>query len=128
MLEYTNTLATVSDACGAIPAGVANVISLVVKAVQIVVPILLIIWGMLDFAKAVIGSDEDKIKAAQKVFFKRLIAAAIVFLVVTIVKLLVNLVGTINGDSVDSTDSIWSCITCFTDGTGSNGCPISENN
>ena len=27
------------------------------------VPILLIIWGMLDFAKSVIGGDEDKIKA-----------------------------------------------------------------
>ncbi len=125
MLDYVNTLADATSACEAIPAGVANVVSLIVKGVQVVVPILLIIWGMLDFAKAVIGSDEDKIKAAQKVFIKRLIAAVIVFLVVTIVKLVVNLVGQINGESVDQTDSIWSCVSCFTDGTGANGCPIS---
>ena len=48
-----------------IPTGIGNVVHLVVVAIQVVVPILLIIWGMIDFAKAIIGQDEDKIKAGQ---------------------------------------------------------------
>lgn len=91
-----------------IPDGIGNLIHLVVVAFQVVVPILLIIWGMLDFAKAVIGQDEDKIKAGQKTFIRRLIAAVIVFLVVTIVQLVINLAGSIGGEGNDA-QSAWSC-------------------
>ena len=109
-----NVLASVSDACAQIPDGIFNVVSLIVKGVQIVVPVLLIIWGMIDFAKAVIASDEDKIKAAQKTFIKRLIAAVIVFLTVTIVQLVVKLVGEVGGAGND--DGIWNCVDKFIDG------------
>ena len=51
MLELINTLETVSGACGAIPPAVFNVVSMIIMLIQVVVPILLIIWGMLDFAK-----------------------------------------------------------------------------
>ena len=109
MLDLVNLLTD----CGPIkdvPDVVFNVTSLIVKAIQIVVPILLIIWGMIDFAKAVIGQDEDKIKAGQKIFIKRIIAAVIAFLVVTIVQLIVNLVGSAtDGDEFDQTDNAWSC-------------------
>ena len=80
MINLVNTLATsAAQACEQIPDAVFNIVSLIIMAIQVVVPILLIIWGMIDFAKAVVGGDEDKIKAGQKIFIKRLIAAAIVF-------------------------------------------------
>lgn len=91
-----------------IPTGIGNVIHLAVVAIQVVVPILLIIWGMLDFAKAIIGQDEDKIKAGQKTFVKRLIAAVVVFLIVTIVQLAINLAASIGGEGNDS-GSAWTC-------------------
>ena len=117
MLESFNILATsVTTACNEIPDAVFNMVSLIIKGVQIVVPILLIIWGMIDFAKAVVGGDEDKIKAGQKTFLKRLIAAVIVFLVVTIVQLLVSLVGTVSGEGNDSSDTIWTCVKYFIEG------------
>lgn len=120
-IELVNTLATVTmnDVCGDIPQPVFAVVGAIVMLIQVVVPILLIIWGMLDFAKAVIGGDEDKIKAGQKTFIKRLIAAVILFLVVTVVKLLLNLVGTLtddpgtNGASKVDTDNIWKCVNGF---------------
>lgn len=93
---------------GGIPEGIGNVVHLIVVAIQVVVPILLIIWGMLDFAKAIIGQDEDKIKAGQKTFIKRLIAAVVVFLVVTIVQLAINLASSIGGEGNDAS-SAWSC-------------------
>lgn len=109
----------ISTTCSSIPPGVKNLTSLIVLGIQVVVPILLIIWGMLDFTKAVIGQNEDKIKDAQKVFIKRLIAAAVVFLTVTIVKLLLNLVGTLSADNTQDTQSLWSCINEFIGGTTS---------
>lgn len=65
----------------------------VVRILQIVVPILLIVLGSIDIAKAVIAGDEKKIKEAQKPFVKRIIAAVIVFLVPWIVGIVLNLVG-----------------------------------
>ena len=112
MLDFTNVLAV--DFCSQVPAGVFGVIGLVISGIQIVVPILLIIWGMIDFAKAVTKSDEDEIKKGQKTFIKRLIAAAIVFLVVTVVKLVVNLVGQIGAEGMNN--SIWDCVQRFING------------
>ena len=119
MINLVNTLATsAAQACEQIPDAVFNIVSLIIMAIQVVVPILLIIWGMIVFAKAVVGGDEDRIKAGQKIFIKRLIAAAIVFLVVTIVKLLVSLVGTVGGEGNAAADeTTWgTCIEWFLNG------------
>ncbi len=110
---------SISTTCSSIPSGVKNLTSLIVLGIQVVVPILLIIWGMLDFTKAVIGQNEDKIKDAQKVFIKRLIAAAVVFLTVTIVRMLLNFVGTLSAENSQNTESLWSCINEFIGGTTS---------
>jgi len=115
-VELVNTLATVGTACDQIPPAVFNVVSMIIMLIQVVVPILLIIWGMIDFAKAVIGGDEDKIKAGQKVFIKRLIAAILVFLVVTIVKLLIGLVGQLGVEGGAGNDSVWTCVERFING------------
>jgi len=103
-MDLVNVLIT----CGNIevPDAIASLVHTGIFIIQVVVPILLILWGMLDFAKGVMGSDEDKIKAGQKKFIQRLIAAIIVFLVVVIVQLVVTAVGGL-GDN--DANSAWSC-------------------
>ena len=104
-----------------IPDGIGNAIHMIVVAIQIVVPILLIIWGMIDFAKAIIGQDEDKIKAGQKLFMKRLIAAVLVFLIVTIVQLLINIAASVAEGDGSGTDvnSVWGCAKSLISGQSS---------
>lgn len=102
-MELINMLATCESFT--IPSTITKLVHLIIVLIQVVVPILLIIWGMIDFAKAVIGGDEDKVKAGQKIFIKRLIAAILVFLVVTIVQLLINAVASIGTDA----NSAWDC-------------------
>ena len=92
-----------------IPGKIAYIISLAIKVVQIVVPILLILWGMLDLGKAVIAQKEEEIKKGQMTFIKRLVAAAIVFFVVVIVKLLLGLVADGSANLVTCIDEIISC-------------------
>jgi D-alanyl-lipoteichoic acid acyltransferase DltB (MBOAT superfamily) len=85
-------LLALEQACGFdIPDRIADLVSMIIMLIQYGVPILLIIFGMLDLGKAVIASKEDEIKKGQNMFIKRLIAAVIVFFVVAVVKLVVGL-------------------------------------
>lgn len=84
-------------------------ISTAILLIKIVVPILLIIFGMLDLGKAVVASKEDEIKKGQQTFIKRVIAAVIVFFVIQIVQLLIGFVS--NGDQ-----NISRCFNCFVNG------------
>ena len=113
MLEMFNILDDITEnttMCGgiAVPDSLFNLVATIIRIIKIVVPILLIIWGMLDFAKAVISQKEDDIKAGQAKFMKRLIAALIVFLIVTVVQLAINIVGNLGGEGNDSSNA-WTC-------------------
>ena len=109
--------------CGALGSDVAidtkivDVVHVIILAIQIFVPIVLVIYGMLDLAKAVMGQKEDEIKKGQQTFIKRIIAAAIVFFVVTIVKMILSFLagGTEQG-------SIYQCVNCFVEGSDSKAC------
>ena len=107
MLNLVNVLA---GSCLDIPvdaARIASITRVIFRIIQIAVPLLLIIWGMLDLGKAVVAQKDDEIKKGQQTFIKRIVAAAIVFFVVTIVSLVINLI---------STDSnTMGCARCFID-------------
>ena len=93
-----------------IPAALPSLVTILVNVIKMAVPILLIIFGMLDLGKAVTAQKEDEIKKGQQVFFKRAIAAIMVFLVVAIVQLLVGLMS----NATNETDgSIWKCVNHF---------------
>lgn len=120
MLELINVLsiADCQSALGgiAIPAAVFKLVHYVVLVIQIVVPILLIIWGMLDFAKGLIKGKDDEIKAGQKTFISRLIVAVMVFLVVTITRLVVSLVGNLDTEGTAEQGTFSTCIDAFLSG------------
>src|SRR5574344_1741872 len=116
MLDLVNVLGDISCKLGAnntitIDSKIPNIVATVISVIQFAVPILLIIWGMLDLGKAVMAQKEDEIKKGQQTFIKRLIAAAIVFFVVVIVKLVVGMVG---GTDVDTGSG--SCFDYFVNG------------
>ena len=88
------------------------IVSTIVTLIKIAVPILLIIFGMLDLGKAVVAAKEDEIKKGQQTFIKRAIAAIIVFFVIQIVQIIVRFVSGNN-------QSIAGCFNCFINGTAS---------
>ena len=98
-LLYNNP-AEICDDLGAI----LRIVGIVIKGIQIGVPIILIFVGMLDFAKAVTEKDDDAIKKAEKKLINRAIAAACVFFVVMIVGVLMTLIG--DDSYEDCTDCI----------------------
>lgn len=72
---------------------VLGLVGYVILGIKIVVPIILIVMGMLDLAKAVTEKKEDKIKESQMLLVKKAIAAVMVFLVMTIVTIVMDLIN-----------------------------------
>lgn len=91
-----------------IPVEITNITSLIYTVIKIGVPLLLILFGMWDFGKSVMAGKEDEIKANQKLFIKRLISAAAVFLIFSLVSLVIGLVAPNNegGNIMDKVDCI----------------------
>ena len=70
--------------------------------IRILIPIVVIALGMLDFAKAVIASDEDKMKESQKKFIRRLIIAVAIFFVPTLLNVIINIINAAWGNVVSN--------------------------
>lgn len=65
--------------------------------IKIAVPIIIIVLGAIDFGKAFIASDEDKMKKAQKQFIMRLIIGMVIFFIPSILNALLNIANTVWG-------------------------------
>ncbi len=94
---------------------IPQTVHFIIVVLKIAIPILLVILGMMDLLKGVTASKEDEIKKGQQMFIKRLIAAVLVFFVVTIVQLVISFAAK------DSTN-IMGCAKCFINGE----CPTQQ--
>ena len=90
-----------------VPSTLVNIVGLIYKAIQIGVPIILIIIGMFDMGKAITQQKEDEIKKAQSLLVKKAIAAALVFLMFSLVQLVVSVVSP---DTTASGSESWACV------------------
>lgn len=91
-----------------IPAVFPRTTKIIYSLLQVLIPVILVVLGMLDLVKAVMAQKEDEIKKGQQTLIKRLIAAAIVFFVFAIVKM----VATYLADN----SSVGECLNCFIKG------------
>ena len=97
-----------------------NAVTLIIKVIQILVPVLLIIFGLIDLAKAVMAQKEDEIKKGQQTLIKRLIAGVIVFFVIALVKLLMS--------AVSGNSDVWNCACQFIGGSCESNEPAEKDN
>ncbi|MBE6139918.1 MAG: hypothetical protein E7172_00010 [Firmicutes bacterium] len=86
-------------------------IGIVLLVFKIVVPIVLIVYGMVDLGKAVISSDDKAVTGAVKTLAYRVIAAIIIFFIPTLISAVFSLVGTFNEDAKEDYNVCKTCIT-----------------
>lgn len=79
------------------PNSIRGLVNDVLEYPKIIVPILVIVLGILDFGKAVIASKEDEMKKAQLTFVKRIIIGISIFFVPTILDILMYFMDMILG-------------------------------
>lgn len=92
-------------------ANVWQFVGYVLMVFKIVIPIVLIIFGMIDLGKAVIASKDDEVKKATITLSKRAIAAVVIFFIPTIVSAIFGIVDGFSGD-VEGQYNV--CRTCIT--------------
>ena len=114
----TNVYADVK--CNALPNvqiddSIPNVVSVIIKVIQIAVPVLLVVLGSMDLIKGITSQKEDEIKKAQSGFIKKLIVAILVFLVLTIVQFVFDFATNGDGDS-ETNQNAWKCISSLLNG------------
>ena len=99
---YMFTMA-VSNICSTDNLGpLFTMIGYVITAFKIIIPILLIIFGMFDMGKAVTAGKDDEIKKSAMSFARRIGAAVIVFFIPTIVGLVMSLISNAAGGGTDN--------------------------
>ena len=90
---------TGNDQCnGVIDTAVRQMMNKYLGYVRVIVPIMVLFLGVLDFVKAMAASNEDQMKKAQKRFVIRLVAGVLVFLAPTIVNLIIDILNSVMVD------------------------------
>ena len=98
-------------ACGNshdIPLEIPRIFSTVVTILKIATPLVLVLVAIITLIRALVASKEDEIKKAKASLVKKIIAAAIIFFVVSIVQFVIFMVA---DDS--EKNSLSSCLNCF---------------
>ena len=93
-----------------IPKSIPNITRIIYLGIEIAVPVVLVIFGMLDLFKGISAQKEEEMKKGQNLFLKRILAAALVFLVMMIAKLLIGFA------SDSKAGKIVACMECFVEG------------
>lgn len=78
-------------------------------AVKVLVPIIIIIFGLIDFAKAMASGDDKAIKGAASSLIKRLILGVVIFFIPTIVNLVFMVIDNFVGD-LSAANSCKACL------------------
>ncbi len=90
-----------------IPSIIPKISKSIYNIVMVIVPLLLVFFGMIDLVKGVMSQKEDEIKKGRDNFVKRLIIGLVLFLIVMLTKMFVGIFS-----SSDSS-RIVECIDCF---------------
>ena len=95
-----NTTIESSEYCGKLKEPL-KFIGNIVLIVKIIIPIIIIAFGMIDFFRAMVGSKDDEIKKSSRSLIFRIIAGIGIFLIPTIVSFIFSLIDSwanIEGD------------------------------
>ena len=91
--------------------GLLGFVGWVVTIIKIAIPFLIIIFGVLDFGKAVTGGDDKTIKSSLKTVGIRIVAGLVIFFIPSIVVWIFSLVSDYN--TAKESGSFEKCETCI---------------
>ena len=91
-LEGTTDPNNTGDTCGLSKRLVSWILN-IVKWAKYIIPAILVILGIIDFIRAIASDKDDEMKKAQGRFIKRLIAAALIFIVPFILEFVLDKMG-----------------------------------
>jgi len=118
LLDSFNEGATTGSFC-ADTANVWQVLGIILTIFKIVIPLLIIIFGMIDLGKAVVASKDDEIKKAIKSLALRAVAGIVIFFIPTLVRVIFGMVSGFESDNYEI------CGACISNPWGNGGDGVS---
>ena len=105
-------------------------IGYVIMVLKILVPVILIIWGTIGLAQAMISGEDKAVSKQAASFIKKFVVGIVIFFIPTIVNALFSLMETFLPFKSDYNNCL-NCITsprkkCDTSGVGSEIFPVSD--
>lgn len=88
--------------CGSIPQEITDTIGQIYNILLIAIPVMIVLFSLIDLVKGVIGSKEEDIKKSTGILLKRVITGLVAFLILAIVKFGIGLLQTGNTDGIAS--------------------------
>ena len=98
-----------------------RIAGVIISIIKIVIPLLIIIYGMIDFGKVVISKDDKEINKSTGRLIKRIIAGVLIYFIPTIVLALFDYLEL---SELHNSENFYKCTTCLLD---TNTCYIDEN-
>lgn len=68
-----------------------SILKLIKSIIQVIIPIMLIVLGSLDFGQAIFAGDENEMKKSQQKFIKRVIFSVAIFLIPVLLKVVLGI-------------------------------------
>lgn len=90
-----------------------QIVGYIFLILKIVIPLLLIIFGVIDFSKAVMAGKDDSVKGALQSLMWRAIAAVVIFFIPTIVNVVMGFISNFAESGAKSDFKV--CQTCIVD-------------
>jgi len=97
-----------ADKVSGIPKIIPEITSFIVTFLQIIIPVVLIIMGMIEMVKAIVAGNPDNVAKSKGKLIKKFIAAIIAFFVVTLSTTAIELIAFNNEKS-----TFVSCMDCY---------------
>lgn len=88
--------------CGTIPEAITDTINAIYNALLYLIPIFIVLFGVIDFLKAVMAQKDDAIKQSTNMLVKRIITGLLAFCIMALVKFGVSLLKTGNTNGIAS--------------------------
>lgn len=88
-------LGAFSDFCGKM-SGMLKIIGYVLWIFKVAIPVIIVIYGIIDLGKAVTASKDDEIKKAMKQLMYRLAAGILIFFVPSLIMFVFELISDYN--------------------------------
>lgn len=121
--EQTFDFATMCVRCGDtyFPKALADLSRNLINYIQILVPVIIILIGMIELVRAIMAGDEKKMDEVKPSLVKKVIAGVMIFLVIAIVKFAFGLIP-------EETNEVFDCVSIFlVESKNENYCPSRTN-
>ena len=94
------------------PAYLVKLCANIIQFIQLIVPVIIIVVGMIDLFRAVIASDEKKMAEAKDSVIRKVIAGVMIFLIVAVVRFAFTAIPDFNDGDIDAME----CMANFING------------